>query len=1034
MKTIRKSCGALVGTLALLLFVFMPGNVVSAKEVSDSDAAYVQDVENGTWKFAGKLDEANDAYFLKNAGNPGTIVENPQAEQETAMRAGNLEMKGANTISISTEQELKNIANNLGGNYVLTADIVLNAHEWTAIGDENKPFNGTLDGNGHTISNLISSKGNGLFFSIGTDAVIKNLTISGTVTTTTNSAALLAFFSNGTIINCKTSGSVKQESGTNAWSLAGMVNSNYGYMENCINEAEVAETFGDLGTPYNYCAVGGVVSGNYGTMTGCQNNAAITSNCMYTGGIAGSNRNLLEACVNKGTVTANHNVSGAVVATGGITGDNSNSVIYLCVNEGTVKGPRRNYESDNTLGDYLGGIVGFSDGFSEIIGCENKGFITGRSAVGGICGTCNIMVGIFDENDNFIINEGRQIISDCTNNGEISGTADENKSVYMAGIVADMFVGNGEADCLRCVNNGRISLNANGVEYNSVGGLIGYIYTLEKGHVEVEWLTNTGDVVLNDSSEWGGRTGGIFSALQASGMYSASVKNCVNRGNVSAKNACGIGFVTQNGVLEQCYNLGMIHGDNCSGIAGSVAWDSSVKNCYNLGAITAESSGAGIAGRVDDSSKLETSYNAGHVTGNDQSYGITYAGAVTACYYLKQEFAGSSEQAGQALDQSAMQQSQSYQGFDFNSMWKMQTQNGMLLPAFHAVMELETVKVQDISMRTSDTVAVRAETGNCIDYVSTNALICDVDSIGNVTPKKVGTVKVYGISEDGQMIGFQITVKGEQTLTAAISNPKIAVGKTASIQANGIGTITYSSSDTSVATVSSAGIVKGKKVGTVTITVTAAGDSYYDAVTKEISVKVVAPAKGTTFTDSSSKAKYKVTKAGSTVEYTKSANSKATKITIPATVKMHGVTYKVTSVAGKAFKDNKKITKVVIGKNVTSVGTSAFSGCTKLTSITLPAELTTIGEKAFYKCTALTSIVIPSKVSKIGKQAFGGDKKLKTITIKTTKLTSKNVGDKAFSGIYSKAVIKVPKSKLSAYKKLLKSRGAGSKVTFKKLN
>ena len=58
---------------------------------------------------------------------------------------------------------------------------------------------------------------------------------------------------------------------------------------------------------------------------------------------------------------------------------------------------------------------------------------------------------------------------------------------------------------------------------------------------------------------------------------------------------------------------------------------------------------------------------------------------------------------------------------------------------------------------------------------------------------------------------------------------------------------------------------------------------------------------------------------------------------------------------------------------------------------------------------------------------FYGCKNLKNITIKTTKLTKKRVGSKAFSGIHAKAVIKVPKKKLSAYRKMLKARGAAKK-------
>jgi len=48
-------------------------------------------------------------------------------------------------------------------------------------------------------------------------------------------------------------------------------------------------------------------------------------------------------------------------------------------------------------------------------------------------------------------------------------------------------------------------------------------------------------------------------------------------------------------------------------------------------------------------------------------------------------------------------------------------------------------------------------------------------------------------------------------------------------------------------------------------------------------------------------------------------------------------------------------------------------------------------------------------------------------------LKLKNVGKKAFKGINSKAVIKVPKSKYKTYKNILTKRGVGKKVKFKKM-
>ena len=135
-------------------------------------------------------------------------------------------------------------------------------------------------------------------------------------------------------------------------------------------------------------------------------------------------------------------------------------------------------------------------------------------------------------------------------------------------------------------------------------------------------------------------------------------------------------------------------------------------------------------------------------------------------------------------------------------------------------------------------------------------------------------------------------------------------------------------------------------------------------------------------------ATYKVTKsavAGGTVTLVK-RNKKNASFTVPATIKSADgkYTFKVTAIANKAFKGDKKLKKVVIGKNVQT----------------------------------------------IGKNAFSGDKNLKNITIKSTSL--KKVGSKAFKGIHAKAKIKVPAKKLKAYQKLLKKKGQKASVKISK--
>ena len=80
----------------------------------------------------------------------------------------------------------------------------------------------------------------------------------------------------------------------------------------------------------------------------------------------------------------------------------------------------------------------------------------------------------------------------------------------------------------------------------------------------------------------------------------------------------------------------------------------------------------------------------------------------------------------------------------------------------------------------------------------------------------------------------------------------------------------------------------------------------------------------------------------------------------------------------------------------------------------------------------ISKITIGKNIEKIGKNAFNGCKNLKYIVIKTNKLTNKMVGKNAFKGIDSKVTIKVPGNKVKAYKKIIKSKGAGKNIKVKK--
>lgn len=135
--------------------------------------------------------------------------------------------------------------------------------------------------------------------------------------------------------------------------------------------------------------------------------------------------------------------------------------------------------------------------------------------------------------------------------------------------------------------------------------------------------------------------------------------------------------------------------------------------------------------------------------------------------------------------------------------------------------------------------------------------------------------------------------------------------------------------------------------------------------------KLFYPKAGTKYTVAG--CQYKVTKAGAEVSLV-GTNKNAKSVTIPAVIKVKGVTYKVTSIGTKAFNGSKKLTKVTVGTNIKKISNNAF-----------------------FKC-----------------------KSLKMVTIKSVLLTKKTANKKAFKGVNKKMVIKVPKKMKKAYVKMFK--------------
>jgi len=79
-------------------------------------------------------------------------------------------------------------------------------------------------------------------------------------------------------------------------------------------------------------------------------------------------------------------------------------------------------------------------------------------------------------------------------------------------------------------------------------------------------------------------------------------------------------------------------------------------------------------------------------------------------------------------------------------------------------------------------------------------------------------------------------------------------------------------------------------------------------------------------------------------------------VTVPKRITLDTVNYPITGVGSQAFKDCKKLKKVLLPMSVTEIGPEAFCGCTELATIILPPGLKTIGNFAFDHCKKLKTI------------------------------------------------------------------------------
>lgn len=209
--------------------------------------------------------------------------------------------------------------------------------------------------------------------------------------------------------------------------------------------------------------------------------------------------------------------------------------------------------------------------------------------------------------------------------------------------------------------------------------------------------------------------------------------------------------------------------------------------------------------------------------------------------------------------------------------------------------------------------------------------VATVDNDGTVTAVREGTATV-GVTAGGMQTFCTVTVNpapidvesvklNATTLTLA---PGATRGLTAYVTPYNADdtTVTWSSSNPSVASVDDSGTVTAIREGTATITAQAGGKT----ATCEVSVL-----------------QEFVIENGILTKY----NGLKSTVTIPANV---------TQIGNEAFKGCTNLTTVNIPKGVTSIGDNAFEGCRELTTVNIPASMTSIASNAFYNCDNIKTV------------------------------------------------------------------------------
>ncbi len=221
-----------------------------------------------------------------------------------------------------------------------------------------------------------------------------------------------------------------------------------------------------------------------------------------------------------------------------------------------------------------------------------------------------------------------------------------------------------------------------------VGGIVGYIGSEKLSVYSLSKIDNC----FNNSYVKSNHTGGGIV-----GKVEYDIRKCHDYPSISISNSCNTAYIYGSeyagGIIGACIGsrAWKYNGSNYT-TTYYLVLEFSLRDSYNSGNVAGKSA-AGVVAKISDFIfSLSCCYNIGEVKGSSSADGILYRdsscnGSTINCYYRMgcATYGSTISQSSGALTVSSLKKQTSYEGFDFDTIWEMDTESQYVYPTLRGV-------------------------------------------------------------------------------------------------------------------------------------------------------------------------------------------------------------------------------------------------------------------------------------------------------------------------------------------------------------